>query len=80
MQDLFPQLIMTCMSYFKSPWIAIRAHAALLSGLFYVNLDSDHKNQISSDTVSYKLTQLLKDDEPEVRARAIEAMACLFVT
>lgn len=78
MQELFPQLILTCLSYFKSPWPQIRSHAAFLSGLFYVQLSADFKDQISSDNVSHKLLQLLKDEEPEVRARAVEAVASLF--
>lgn len=80
MQELFPQLILTCLSYFKSPWTKIRSHAALLCGLIFVQLNPEYKNQISSDNVSHKLLQLLNDDEAEVRARAVEAVASLFVT
>lgn len=79
LQELFPQLIMTCLSYFKSPWIEVRSYAALLAGLLYSQLSEESKVQVSSDTVSYRLLQLLKDEQAEVRARAIEAIAYIFV-
>lgn len=78
LQDLFPQLILTCILYFKSSWIEIRAHAALLAGLLYSQLNADNKLQVSVDTVCYRLLQLLKDEQPEVRARAVEAIAYMF--
>lgn len=80
MQEMFPQLIMTCLSYFKSAWPQIRANAALLSGFFYAQLETEKKAQVSSDTVSYRLLQLFKDENADVRARAVEAVAHLFLT
>ncbi|KAI4464663.1 maestro-related heat domain-containing [Holotrichia oblita] len=77
-QELFPQLIMTSLSYYKSPWLQIRANAALLTGVLYSQLKDEYKKQISFDTVTYRLLQLLKDDQQEVRARAVEAIAYLF--
>ena len=70
---------MTCLAYFKSPWAQIRGNAALITGLLISQLGIDARNAISIDTVSYRLLQLLKDDQPEVRAKAIEAIAFIFV-
>ncbi|GJQ85615.1 hypothetical protein Trydic_g20165 [Trypoxylus dichotomus] len=77
-QELFPQLIMTSLSYYKSPWLQIRANAALLTGVLYSQIKEEYKEQITFDTVTYRLLQLLKDDQQEVRARAVEAIAYLF--
>lgn len=79
-QELFPQLIMTCLSHFKSPWVEIRSYAALLSGLLFSNLTEENKTQVSMDTITYRLLQLLKDEQAEVRARAVEAIAYVFIT
>lgn len=69
---------MTSLSYYKSPWLQIRANAALLTGVLYSQLKDEYKSQITFDTVTYRLLQLLKDDQQEVRARAVEAIAYLF--
>lgn len=69
---------MTCLSYYKSPWTQIRANAAFLTGVLYSLLREENKKQISFDTITYRLLQLLKDDQEEVRARAVEAVAYLF--
>nr|XP_022903178.1 maestro heat-like repeat-containing protein family member 1 [Onthophagus taurus] len=79
LQELFPQLIMACLSYYKSPCMQIRGSAALVTGLLYSQLNLETRKQVSFDTVSYRLLQLLKDENPEVRSSGAEAIAYLFV-
>lgn len=69
---------MNSLSYYKSPWAQIRANAALLTGALYSQMNQESRAQISFDTVTYRLLQLLKDDQQEVRARAVEAISYLF--
>lgn len=71
---------MTCLSYYKSPWTEIRGNAALLTGLLYSYLDDDRRAQVSLDTICYRLLQLLKDENSQVRIQAIQATSYLFVT
>ncbi|CAH0557118.1 unnamed protein product [Brassicogethes aeneus] len=78
-QDLFPLLVMTCLSYFKSQWVEIRSNAALVSGLLYSQLAAENKNRVSVDTVCDRLMKLLTDENETVRMRAVEAMAYLFL-
>lgn len=78
--ELFPLFLMTCVSYYKSSWLELRGYAALLTGLLYSHLDEENKKQISFDTVCHRLLQLLKDENPQVRTRAVQATAYLFVT
>lgn len=69
---------MASLSYYKSPWTQIRANAALLTGVLYSQLRDEYKKQISFDTVTYRLLQLIRDDQQEVRASAVEAIAYIF--
>lgn len=68
----------TCLTYMKSNWPAIRGNAALLAGLIYLNLNESMRNEISLDPVSTKLLLLATDSNPEVRAKAIQAMSLIF--
>ncbi|KAF5298497.1 hypothetical protein FQR65_LT01276 [Abscondita terminalis] len=77
--ELFPVFLMTCVSYFKSSWVEIRAYSALLAGLLYSQIiNTDVSKQVSIETVCHRLMQLLKDENPQVRTRAVQAIACLF--
>ncbi|KAK4880533.1 hypothetical protein RN001_008679 [Aquatica leii] len=77
--ELFPVFLMTCLSYFKSSWVEIRGYAALITGLLYSQtLNTDVRKQLSIETVCHRLLQLLKDENPQVRTRAVQAIACLF--
>lgn len=74
----FPLFLMMTVSFFKSPWVEIRSHAALMTGLLYIYLDAESKNEIAFDTVCQRLLSLLSDEQPQVRANAAQAAAHLF--
>ncbi|KAJ8916184.1 hypothetical protein NQ315_016323 [Exocentrus adspersus] len=78
-QDLFPLLVMTSLSYFKSQWVEIRSNAALVAGLLYSQLTQENKHQVSLDMVCDRLMRLLQDEHEEVRMRAVQAIAYLFL-
>ncbi|XP_017784468.1 PREDICTED: maestro heat-like repeat-containing protein family member 1 [Nicrophorus vespilloides] len=80
LQEYFPQFIMTSLSFFKSSWVNIRANGALISGLLYAQTLPEFRSSVSLDALSYRLLQLLKDGEPEVRSRAAESLAYVFTT
>lgn len=79
-QDLFPLLVMTSLSYFKSQWVEIRSNAALISGLLYAQLTPENKHHVSLDIVCDRLMRLLQDEQEDVRMRAIQAIAYLFLS
>lgn len=79
LQDLFSLFVMTCLSYLKSPWIEIRGHAALVVGLLYSQLNAENKPRVSLDMVCDRLLKLLSDEHPDVRIRAVQATAYLFL-
>lgn len=68
----------TCVTYMKSNWPSVRGNAALLAGLLYLNLSESKRKEISLEPVSTKLLLLTNDTNPEVRAKAIQAIALLF--
>ncbi|KAK5646733.1 hypothetical protein RI129_005197 [Pyrocoelia pectoralis] len=77
--DFFPMFLMTSVSYFKSSWVDIRGSAALLAGLLYSQItDKEIRKQVSLGTVCHRLLQLLKDENPQVRMKAVQAIACLY--
>lgn len=77
--DFFPMFLMTSVSYFKSAWVDIRGSAALLAGMLYSQItDADVRKQVSLGTVCHRLLQLLKDENPQVRMKAVQAIACLY--
>lgn len=78
LQDFFPLLVMTSLSYFKSPWKEIRGNAALVAGLLYSNLNDENKSRVSLDTVSYRLINLLSDEQEQVRVKAVQALVYIF--
>lgn len=71
---------MTSISYLKSPWTEIRSNAALMIGLLYSELNLENRHKVSLDTVCDKLIRLLQDDSEEVRLKASQAIAYLFIT
>lgn len=79
MQELFPLLITTCVSYLKSQWVEIKGNAALLTGLLYSLLIPDNKSRVSLDTICDRLLRLTNDEQIEVRVKAIEATSYLFI-
>ncbi|EFA03008.2 maestro heat-like repeat-containing protein family member 1 [Tribolium castaneum] len=79
MQDLFNLFVMTSLSYLKSPWVPIRSSAALMVGLLFSQLSAENKQRISVDTVCDKLMRLVNDEHEEVRMRAVQAIAYLFI-
>ncbi|CAG9858443.1 unnamed protein product [Phyllotreta striolata] len=79
LQDLFPLLIMTCLSYFKSQWIDIKSNAALISGILYSQLTTENKSRVSLDTVCDRLLRLMNDENENVRVKAVEAVSYLFM-
>uniref|UniRef100_A0A6P7GVH6 Maestro heat-like repeat-containing protein family member 1 n=1 Tax=Diabrotica virgifera virgifera TaxID=50390 RepID=A0A6P7GVH6_DIAVI len=79
LQDLFPLLIMTCLSYFKSQWEEIKGNAALIAGLLYSQLVPENKSRVSLDTVCDRLLRLMDDEDEEVRVKAVEAVSYLFI-
>lgn len=78
-QNLFPLLIMTSLSYFKSQWVEIRSNAALIAGQLYSQLTSENKHQVSLDTVCDRLMRLFQDEHEEVRMMAAQAIVYLFL-
>lgn len=70
---------MTCLSYLKSPWMEIRGQAALLVGLLYSQLTAENRPRVSLDTVCDRLLKLFSDEHPDVRIRAVQATAYLFL-
>jgi HEAT repeat protein len=79
MQDLFNLFIMTSLSYLKSPWVEIRSNAALMVGLLFSQLSAENRQRISLDTVCDKLIRLINDEHEDVRMRAVQAIAYLFI-
>lgn len=79
-QDLFPLLVMTSLSYFKSQWVEIRSNAALVAGILYSQLMPENKHHVSLDIVCDRLMRLLQDEHEEVRMRAVQAIAYLFLS
>ncbi|CAG9840062.1 unnamed protein product [Diabrotica balteata] len=79
LEDLFPLLIMTCLSYFKSQWEEIKGNAALIAGLLYSQLVPENRSRVSLDTVCDRLLRLMDDEDEEVRVKAVEAVSYLFI-
>ncbi|CAH1975454.1 unnamed protein product [Acanthoscelides obtectus] len=79
LQDLFPLLIMTCLSYLKSHWPEIKGNAALIAGLLYSHLTDENRHRVSLDTVCDRLMRLLNDENEEIRMKSIEAISFLFL-
>ncbi|KAJ8979536.1 hypothetical protein NQ317_017684 [Molorchus minor] len=79
LQDLFPLLVMTSLSYLKSQWVEIRSNAALIAGLLYSQLSFDNKHRVSLDIVCDRLMRLLHDEHEDVRMRAVQAVSYLFL-
>lgn len=79
LEDLFPLLIMTCLSYLKSHWVEIKGNAALIAGLLYSQLSVENKSRVSLDTVCDRLMRLLSDENEDVRMKTVEAISCLFL-
>ncbi|XP_045471667.1 maestro heat-like repeat-containing protein family member 1 [Harmonia axyridis] len=78
LQEYFPLLVMTSLSYFKSPWVEIRGNAALVAGLLYSTLNDENKSKVSIDTVSFRLMNLMSDENEQVRIKAVQAIVYLF--
>lgn len=70
---------MTSSSYLKSQWSEIRGYAALLMGLLYSCMNASNRSQVSLDTVCDRLLKLLKDNNPDIRIRAIQGVSYLFI-
>nr|XP_023029049.1 maestro heat-like repeat-containing protein family member 1 [Leptinotarsa decemlineata] len=79
LQDLFPLLLMTCLSYFKSQWTDIKGNAALIAGLLFSLMVPENKARVSLDTVCDRLIRLLTDESEVVRIKAVEAISYLFL-
>ncbi|KAG5897176.1 hypothetical protein JTB14_022538 [Gonioctena quinquepunctata] len=79
LQDLFPLLVMTCLSYFKSHWTEVKGNAALIAGLLFALLIPENRTRISLDTVCDRLIRLLSDESEDVRVKAVEAISYLFL-
>ncbi|XP_056636032.1 maestro heat-like repeat-containing protein family member 1 [Diorhabda sublineata] len=79
MQDLFPLLIMTCLSYFKSQWVEIKGNAALITGVLYSQMIPENRSRVSLDTVCDRLLRLINDENEDVRIKAVEAVSYLFI-
>ncbi|KAK9870558.1 hypothetical protein WA026_008119 [Henosepilachna vigintioctopunctata] len=78
LQDYFPLLVMTSLSYFKSPWTEVRGNAALLAGLLFSMLIEENRVKVSIDTVSYRLMNLMSDEHEQVRIKSLQAIVYLF--
>lgn len=78
LQEYFPLLVMTSLSYFKSPWVDIRGNAALVAGLLYSELNEENKGKVSIDTVSFRLMNLMSDEHEQVRVKSVQAIVYLF--
>ncbi|CAG9823673.1 unnamed protein product [Phaedon cochleariae] len=79
LQDLFPLLLMTCLSHFKSQWPEIKGNAALIAGLLFSLLILENKSKVSIDTVCDRLIRLLTDENEDVRIKTVEAISYLFL-
>jgi len=79
-QDLSDKInfyIMGGVTFFKSHWPEIRSNAAMLIGFILGNMSSEVRTGVSKEHVCSALVLLLKDQEPEVRIKAAEAMSRL---
>lgn len=79
MQDLFHLFVMTSLSYLKNPWVEIKSNAALMVGLLFSQMTAENKRKMSVDTVCDKLMRLISDENEDVRMRAVQAIAYLFI-
>ncbi|GFQ65281.1 maestro heat-like repeat-containing protein family member 1 [Trichonephila clavata] len=67
-----------CMSYLKSSFTTIQCNATAFLGYLLGNLPVEKQNLIAKERVCSSLLMLLKDQCPEVRIRAAEALSLLY--
>lgn len=77
--DRLNYYVMTCVSYFKSPWDEIKANAANFAGYMLGNLSLDARRQTSLNPglVTRALILLFQEKSPEVRKAAADAISLL---
>ncbi|XP_077296156.1 maestro heat like repeat family protein c11.1 [Arctopsyche grandis] len=77
-----PQLLESTMNYLNSPWENIRANSVVIIGLLFVDSDAtfakeeDYKKNLK--VLTFRLLQLLKDNNSNVRASAATALSNLY--
>lgn len=76
LHDKIPEFIQSCLPYLKSTWPEIRGNAAVIIGLLH-NLHSELQ-QHTTESVSEKIANLLKDDQISVRVKAANALGLMF--
>ncbi|KAG8195722.1 hypothetical protein JTE90_002985 [Oedothorax gibbosus] len=67
-----------CMSYLKSQFVCIQCNATAFLGYLLGNLPVEKQNLVPKERVCSSLLVLLKDQAPEVRIRAAEALSLLY--
>lgn len=73
---------MNALQFVKGHWSVIRGNAALMVGYLYNQLPvkKDVSETVQFDTVCYRLMQLLQDDDPKVKAKAVQGLSYLFIS
>ncbi|RZF41045.1 hypothetical protein LSTR_LSTR002677 [Laodelphax striatellus] len=79
MPDQVPTMVLSALPYSKSAWPEIRGNSALFISLMYSNSPPNIRDHMSLDSITNRLTQLIKDSEKEVRAKASHGLSVLFV-
>ncbi|XP_039279255.1 maestro heat-like repeat-containing protein family member 1 isoform X2 [Nilaparvata lugens] len=79
MPDQVPTMVLSALPYSKSAWPEIRGNSALFISLMYSNSPQNIRDHMSLDSITNRLTQLIKDSEKDVRSKASNGLSILFV-
>lgn len=72
--DSVNDFIDACLPFMRSQWAEIRGNAAVLIGLFHMQSRAGSP----VDAVGHKISQLLKDEDCDVRVKAAEALGFIY--
>jgi len=76
--SLSTKMISTCLMFTKSNWTSVRGSAAFLLGCLYYHLNDEMRAEVSVDSITSRLLQLLSDENSEVKTRAAQSLGFIF--